>query len=320
MTYDFQITESAKPFDLVLGFARTSTGNAAAQIVVDDITLTYLRPAEDLLARDYDPSALWFDATDAKYAAAKNVEVTPTAANQIIKAAAADQFSGLTKNMIVSGTCANLVITDGSPLEVQEAFTATEATYSRNMNNKWGSVILPYALSSNNDVKFFILKSTADDKMTFTPVETVEANTPITFQKVNDETTSITLSANNVNVIATTADQNTSTQAEGWTTEGFYSSNTITDCSQKGLYYISSNKFWRATGTLNLNPFRTIFKNTNSNVKSFIINFDETDGIEDVRSLIEDGRETEIYNIAGQRLQKIQRGVNIVNGKKVIIK
>lgn len=320
LTYDFQITESAKPFDLVLGFARTSTGNAAAQIVVDDITLTYLRPAEDLLARDYDPSALWFDATDAKYAAAKNVEVTPTAANQIIKAAAADQFSGLTKNVIVGGTCANLVITDGSPLDVQEDFTATSATYSRNMNNKWGSVILPYALSSNNDVKFFILKSTADDKMTFTPVETVEANTPITFQKVNDETTSITLSANNVNVIATTADQNTSTQAEGWTTEGFYSSNTITDCSQKGLYYISSNKFWRATGTLNLNPFRTIFKNTNSNVKSFIINFDETDGIEDVRSLIEDGRETGIYNVAGQRLQKIQRGVNIVNGKKVIIK
>ena len=28
----------------------------------------------------------------------------------------------------------------------------------------------------------------------------------------------------------------------------------------------------------------------------------------------------EIFNLAGQRLQKAQRGVNIVNGKKVLVK
>ena len=41
-------------------------------------------------------------------------------------------------------------------------------------------------------------------------------------------------------------------------------------------------------------------------------------------SLMEDGRSQKegdaIYNVAGQRLSKKQKGVNIVNGKKVAIK
>jgi hypothetical protein len=33
-------------------------------------------------------------------------------------------------------------------------------------------------------------------------------------------------------------------------------------------------------------------------------------------SLLRDGKE--IYNLAGQRLNKMQRGINIVNGKKIL--
>ena len=35
----------------------------------------------------------------------------------------------------------------------------------------------------------------------------------------------------------------------------------------------------------------------------------------DGRSQMEDGA---IYNIAGQRIQKMQKGINIVNGKKIL--
>lgn len=45
LTYEFEVTDSPQPFDLTLGFKRTATGNAAAQILVDDITLTYLQTA-----------------------------------------------------------------------------------------------------------------------------------------------------------------------------------------------------------------------------------------------------------------------------------
>ena len=54
-----------------------------------------------------------------------------------------------------------------------------------------------------------------------------------------------------------------------------------------------------------------------SNVKAFYFLFpgDDATGIANVEKTIENGA---IYNVAGQRLQKMQKGINIVNGKKVL--
>ena len=55
-----------------------------------------------------------------------------------------------------------------------------------------------------------------------------------------------------------------------------------------------------------------------SEVKGFAFNFN--DGATAIQ-IIENGRQTAgsaIYNLAGQRLQKAQKGVNIVGGKKVL--
>mgnify|MGYP007101838102 CR=1 FL=1 len=41
LTYDFEVTEQPTAFDLVLGFQKQNTGNTPAQLIVDDITLTY---------------------------------------------------------------------------------------------------------------------------------------------------------------------------------------------------------------------------------------------------------------------------------------
>ena len=41
LTYDVEVTDTPKPFDLVFGFQKTGKGNTPAQIVVDDVTLTY---------------------------------------------------------------------------------------------------------------------------------------------------------------------------------------------------------------------------------------------------------------------------------------
>ena len=50
-------------------------------------------------------------------------------------------------------------------------------------------------------------------------------------------------------------------------------------------------------------------------VKAF--RFDDEDSI---KSLFEAQENAEIYNLAGQRISKLQKGVNIINGKKVVIK
>lgn len=55
-----------------------------------------------------------------------------------------------------------------------------------------------------------------------------------------------------------------------------------------------------------------------ASVKGYAINWDDVDAIKSLVDVKPENRV--IYNIAGQRVDKLQRGVNIVNGKKVIVK
>ncbi|MBR4130934.1 MAG: hypothetical protein IKU02_08475 [Bacteroidaceae bacterium] len=50
-------------------------------------------------------------------------------------------------------------------------------------------------------------------------------------------------------------------------------------------------------------------------VKAFLFSEDDATGIANVEKTIENGA---IYNLAGQRISKMQKGVNIINGKKVL--
>lgn len=52
-----------------------------------------------------------------------------------------------------------------------------------------------------------------------------------------------------------------------------------------------------------------------SNIKAFYFNEDDATGIENVNINVNDGA---IYNVAGQRINKIQKGINIINGKKIL--
>ena len=57
----------------------------------------------------------------------------------------------------------------------------------------------------------------------------------------------------------------------------------------------------------------------NADVKSFAFSFaDQADGIETFSTSTLKGES--IYNLAGQRIQKMQKGINIVNGKKIVLK
>ena len=54
-----------------------------------------------------------------------------------------------------------------------------------------------------------------------------------------------------------------------------------------------------------------------SDVKAFFFSFDDATGIE----AIDNGHLTidnEIFNLAGQRVGKMQKGINIINGKKIL--
>ncbi len=99
------------------------------------------------------------------------------------------------------------------------------------------------------------------------------------------------------------------------------------EAPDKTTIFISSNKFYYVGSGTTIGAQRGYFKlngfsydpgSTSTGVKEFGITFDEEDptGIEDVN--VNDNES--IYNVAGQRLGKMQRGINIVNGKKIFVK
>ncbi len=72
--------------------------------------------------------------------------------------------------------------------------------------------------------------------------------------------------------------------------------------------------FYKATGTIAAG--KAYFQST-SGVKAFYFDGNDATGISEVESS-KLKVESPIYNVAGQRLQKAQKGINIINGKKVL--
>ena len=64
-----------------------------------------------------------------------------------------------------------------------------------------------------------------------------------------------------------------------------------------------------------INAFRAYLEVPASDVKAYFFNEDAT-GVKALNDLKDSN--VVIYNVAGQRLNKTQKGVNIVNGKKVL--
>jgi len=71
--------------------------------------------------------------------------------------------------------------------------------------------------------------------------------------------------------------------------------------------------FYKATGTI---PAGKAYFQSTSSVKAFFFEGDDATGINNINNNL--NANDAIYNIAGQRLQKKQKGINIINGKKVL--
>ena len=101
--------------------------------------------------------------------------------------------------------------------------------------------------------------------------------------------------------------------------EGTYVSST----SLNGNYVLNNHAedglgFYKLNGTLAANR-AYLPASLGAEVKGFSLNWDAlADGISSVSKAAT--RKTEIFNLAGQRMSRVQKGVNIVNGKKVLVK
>jgi len=106
---------------------------------------------------------------------------------------------------------------------------------------------------------------------------------------------------------------------EGGTYYYALSLNANNDPSSVGFYWMKSDgsAFVNGAHKAYLALDQTFAELAGTTVKAFILpSEDDATGIEGVQEVQED--QGAIYNLAGQRLQKMQKGINIVNGKKIL--
>jgi hypothetical protein len=326
---DFQVVEN----NFTIGIRSDKAWYQVKNIQLSYVQTDNATAQRDMIQQDY----FWkrgdtdVNLTDSKYEEAVGAVLYPQYVNQVIRVDNAQAITLPTKNIVANGVCEQFEITDGNPLAITNGeFTATNATYTRNMTNAFGTLILPYEADATDDVHFFHLTdasgNTANEEgvLQFTSTSHIDANTPVLMKKMNSDATSITITGTNVTVENTTAAQNDGTTCNGWTAQGYYSEEQIEEYS--GLFYIASNKFWAATGTLTVKPFRAFYIHEGEgtvNLMGISIN-DEANAIKSIND--DKSVNTGIYNVSGQLVRRTSNtdglapGLYIVNGKKTLIK
>ena len=305
----------------------TSSSISAIYMVIDDPVYSYRISGSGILVSSV--TAALADATATSYDATgvtgTGVDLSGVANPNALFIATAGALSN-TKNVIVSGTCANLALTDGYPFKAPSTFTVTAApTYSRAFTaSKTTTVCLPFALTEEEAAslgKFYEYSSFDGSTLHFSQVAAPEANTPYF---VIPEATSLTLSESDKDIFATPAALKVTANNVDFI--GTMEATTIPASGDTYSYYAYNNgdfvKITTAAATLP--AFRAYFKVLNSAISSSApalnICFDEfeTTGIKDVKNAAKSMNG--YYNLSGQQVTQPTKGLYIVNGKKVVIK
>ena len=168
-----------------------------------------------------------------------------------------------------------------------------------------------YALDFSDDSEYSAWQVTAANSgtgvLTFSQITgTVAAGTGVLLKG----TASATI---NIPVVASGSDISATNKLEGITA--------ATAVDDNEYYGLSGNTFKKVNaGTVPAGKALLPASKVGS-VKAFTFVFeDEATGIQAMDNVQGTMNNAEIYNLAGQRLSKLQKGVNIVNGKKILVK
>lgn len=222
------------------------------------------------------------------------------------------------RNVVSAGICQELVITDGHPFFNKALkFQAVKATYTRTLDaaTEWGTVCLPFKVMSDDQVIYYELTDVSGEgeehTMTFGPATSTGGGTPLAFRKVNSAATEVTMTGaaqeSGYITVKTTdgMEKNLSKKVpEGWNFYGnLQKPQELSAETNPEMYYIANNKFWHATGTLTINPFRAYFSGpTEVRAARFRIATDDATGIEEVSDDATTNATTLLYDLGGRRV------------------
>ncbi len=222
----------------------------------------------------------------------------------------ADQQWLVFDNFVLTYYGTDLILEDGKSLpEIKADMQVSSVSYDRNVvAGRMISFILPVAIPVESlNGTAYELSAVNGDVLSFAEVSgSTEANKPYILVPASDGKLLTDMGV--THLLATPA----SLSVNVGDVE-FFGSYTTQNVS--GVFGLSEGKFVGVnSGTLK--PYRAAIS-VSSNIKAYNIVLDDSaTGISNLD--VNFNNSDTIYNLAGQRLQKIQQGINIINGKKII--
>lgn len=192
----------------------------------------------------------------------------------------------------------------GYPVEVHLGYA--RAMMAVNAEAKYGTFCAPYAVEVPADVQAYTVPSVATNgKLTLTEVaNTIPANTPV-----------VLYAEAGLEAVETFGVAEDGTPVAGLLTGVFeettapVGSYVLQNLSEKvGFYQVAAG----SQPTVGANR---CYLTASSGIKAFFFDEDAT-GIANMKG--QNDQNSVIYNLAGQRLNKVQKGINIINGKKIL--
>ena len=217
-------------------------------------------------------------------------------------------------------------LSDDSYISDQTTGTADAISYTRQMSNDWGTLVLPYSLTLTGDepYRLYAISAVSEDELVLKQLNgEVAAGTPCVVKRKGSEA-ELTFDANKAALNMAINDQ----PMDGMKFSGTYWTKDVTNG-----YIIAKDCFWNvkklkgvdSVTAVKVGPFRAWLSGTSAKAPARLsMRIDgSTTGIDAIDAL--NDAEAEYYDLSGKRLDEPQKGVNIVRmksgkTKKIIIK
>ena len=220
-------------------------------------------------------------------------------------------------------------LSDNSFISPKATGTVNAISYTRQISNDWGTLVLPYSLTliGSEPYRLYTISTVSEDELVLKQLDgEVASGTPCVVKRKGSEA-ELTFSANNAELNMAINDQ----PMDGMKFSGTYWTKDVTDG-----YIIAKDCFWNveklkgvdSVTAVKVGPFRAWLDGTSPNGASqlSICVSDTATGIGAAGTIDAlNDTATEYYDLSGKRLDEPQRGVNIVRmksgkTKKIIIK
>ena len=220
-------------------------------------------------------------------------------------------------------------LSDDSYISPEVSGTVNEISYTRQISNNWGTLVLPYPLklTGSEPYRLYNIETVSDDELVLKQLDgEVAAGTPCVVKR-NGSESELTFGANDAELNMT---------IDGKTVGDMTFNGTYRTEEVNSGYVISKNSFWNVAELnksdlvkgVKVKPFRAWLDGTSPNGASqlSICVSDTATGIGAAGTIdVLNDTATEYYDLSGKRLDEPQKGVNIVRmksgkTKKIIIK